>query len=397
MAFDLVVIGGGIIGLAVARQFLLERPGSQVVVLEKEDRLASHQTGRNSGVVHAGLYYRPGSEKAVLCRRGVGMLFEYCDDKGLAYRECGKVVVALDQDERQRLHVMKDRATGLGVPDLALVGPAGLRDLEPHAVGLEALHSPTTAIVDYQAIALAIADDITESGGQVRTGSEVVDIQDRTAGVAVATGDELLETSSLVICAGLQADRLARMAGGSDGPRIVGFRGEYLRLRDERDHLVSGLIYPVPDPRYPFLGVHFTRRVDGAVDVGPNAVLALAREGYRWGDIDLGDLAEVAGWPGTWHLARRHWRTGIHELLGSASRRITTRRARRYVPAVRLEDLVPAPAGVRAQALARDGSLVDDFVLEHHGRVLAVRNAPSPAATASLAIAERIVTTMTAG
>ncbi|MGK2950080.1 MAG: L-2-hydroxyglutarate oxidase [Acidimicrobiales bacterium] len=383
---DVCVVGGGIVGLAVARQVLLDRPGAGVLLVEKESEVANHQSGRNSGVVHAGLYYRPGSEKARLCRQGVGLLQEYCAAHGLPYDACGKLVVALDADEEGRLEAMQARGGALGVPGLERLGPDGIRAHEPHVVGRQALWSPSTAITDFAAVARALAQEVTTLGGEVRLGTTVTAID----GHAVRTDTGDVDARSVVICAGLQADRLSRAAGGPDGPRIVPFRGEYLRLRPDRSHLVRGLVYPVPDPTTPFLGVHFTRRVDGAVDVGPNAVLALALEGYRWRDVSPGHLASLAAFGGTWRLARRHWRTGVHEVRGSLSRRTFARRAAAYLPGLGTGDLERAPAGVRAQAVQADGTLVDDFVVARHGPVVAIRNAPSPAATSSLAIAEHV-------
>lgn len=384
------VIGGGIVGLAVARQFLRDHPGSTVEVLEKEPDIARHQTGRNSGVVHAGIYYAPGSAKAALCRRGVGMLRDFCSEHDIAYEECGKLVVARDSSELDRLDRLVERATAAGVPRLATVGPDGIRAIEPHAAGVKAVHSPTTAIVDYVAVARAMAADIEAGGGQVRCGAEVTAMRETAGGINVETADGSREFDEVVISAGLHSDRVARMVGLPPSPRIIPFRGEYYELRPPASAMVHGLIYPVPDPRYPFLGVHFTKRIDGRVDVGPNAVLALAREGYRWRDVKLHDLSEILGWPGFWHMARSHWRTGVYEVAGSASKALYAKRARTYVPELDTDDLVPFPAGVRAQAVDRKGKLVDDFVIERHGRVVAVRNAPSPAATSSLAIAERI-------
>ncbi|TNY38616.1 L-2-hydroxyglutarate oxidase [Thermomonospora catenispora] len=378
-------MGGGIIGLATARR--LASRGARVTVLEKEDRLAAHQTGRNSGVAHAGLYYAPGSLKATLCRRGVELLREYCLERGLPYIECGKVVVARHAGEVSRLREIQRRALANGVPGLRWLDPAGLGEVEPHAAGVAALHSPRTAIVDFPAVARAFADDVTAAGGTVLLGFEVRRI--RRSGGRVVVNEELA-FDRLVVCAGLHSDRVARLAGDDPAPAIVPFRGEYYRLVPQRTHLVRGLIYPVPDPRYPFLGVHFTRRVDGGVDVGPNAVLALAREGYRRRDLRPADVWETLRWPGFRRLARRHWRTGVKEMYGSAVKGAFAAEARSFVPALRTADLVPAPAGVRAQAVDPDGSLVDDFRIGQLGPIVTVRNAPSPAATSSLAIAEHI-------
>jgi L-2-hydroxyglutarate oxidase LhgO len=384
------VIGAGIIGLAVARKLTELMPDAEITVLDKEDRVAAHQTGHNSGVVHAGLYYPPGSLKATLCRRGMAMLKEYCAEKELPYQECGKLVVAVDDGERGALEKIRQRASENGVPGLRSVDAGGIRELEPHAAGVEALHSPHTAITDFVAITQAYADDVVKAGGSVRLSTPVTRIVQRSGVVDLHTPGELLTFDRLVICAGLQSDVVARWAGDDAEPAIVPFRGEYYTLTPERTSLVNGLIYPVPDPDYPFLGVHFTKRVDGRVDVGPNAVLALAREGYERKNVSLGELKETLAWPGFRTLARKHWRMGVEEMAGSASRKLYMARARKYVPEVGPDDVVPAPSGVRAQAVDRDGSLVDDFRINHLGAVTAVRNAPSPAATSSLAIAEHV-------
>lgn len=384
-----VVVGAGIVGLAVARR--LARSGHAVTVLDKEPAVAVHQSGHNSGVVHAGIYYAPGSLKAVLCRRGVGLLKEFCAEHQLPYREIGKLVVARDETEVDRLRDLETRATANGVPGLRWLGPAEVREIEPHVRGAAALHSPTTAIVDFRAVARAMAEDVRAVGGEVRLGEPVLAV-DRDGGrAAVGTPRDRLVADRVVLCAGLHSDVLARTAGDEPGPAIVPFRGEYYRLVPERAELVRGLVYPVPDPAYPFLGVHLTPRVDGSVDIGPNAVLATAREGYRRRDVSLRDLGETLRWPGTRVLFRHHWRAGVHEMKGSLSKRAFIAAARDYVPELRSTDVVRAPAGVRAQAVDRDGSLVDDFRISRLGPITAVRNAPSPAATSSLAIAEYVV------
>ena len=390
------VVGGGIVGLAVARRLLEQLPGSTVTVLEKEAVVGSHQTGHNSGVVHAGVYYPPGSLKARLCTAGRAQMQAYCLDRGLTYDECGKLVVALMDSERDRLTEISRRAVANGVPGVRTVDGAEISELEPHAVGVAALHSPHTAIVDFSAVARSFAADVMAAGGKVRTGVEVVGAAERPDGVTVATTAGEIAVDQLVVCAGLYADRVAELFGDDPDPRIVPFRGEYHRLRPEARHLVRGLIYPVPDPRYPFLGIHLTRRYDGEVLVGPNAVLALAREGYRRRDIRLRDVRDAVAWPGFRRMARQHWRTGLVEYGHSLSKRAFVRQAQRYVPALRPADVVPAAAGVRAQAVSRAGELADDFVLNHRGRVLHVRNAPSPAATSSLAIAEYVVSALLA-
>jgi L-2-hydroxyglutarate oxidase LhgO len=384
------VVGAGIIGLAVARRLAELVPDAAVTVLEKECDVALHQTGRNSGVVHAGLYYAPGSLKARLCRRGAELLRAYCSERGLPLEECGKLVVAVDPSELDRMRELERRGTANGVPGLRWVEGDELHAIEPAVAGVAGLHSPSTAITDFRAVALALAGDVRAAGGQIVLSAEVrtFAVAGGTARIGTATG--AFEFDRVVLCAGLQSDRLARLAGDGADPTIVPFRGEYYRLTGERSGLVRGLVYPVPDPAYPFLGVHFTRRIDGGVDVGPNAVLALAREGYRRRDVRLGDLAETLASRGFQALARRHWRMGLRELRGSLSKQAFAAEARRYVPAVTAADLVGARAGVRAQALDRDGSLVDDFRIHELGPVTAVRNAPSPGATSSLAIAEHI-------
>lgn len=388
---SVVVVGAGIVGLAVARQLTLDYPGISVTVVDKESVVGAHQTSHNSGVVHAGLYYPPGSLKATLCRRGMSLLREFCAEKGIPYEEIGKLVVAADLSEASRLREIQRRATQNRVPGLRWLYAAELRTIEPHVEGVAALHSPRTAITDFPAVARAYADDVTTAGGTVTLGAEVTGIRRVGAQATVATSRGDIQADHVVICAGLQSDRVARLAGDDDEPAIVPFRGEYLDLVPDKRHLVRGLIYPVPDPSYPFLGVHFTRRVGGSVDIGPNAVLAFAREGYRRGDVSPADLAHVARWAGFRRLARRHWRMGLQEMAGSASRRVFVARAQRYIPSLTVSDVVPGQTGVRAQALDRDGSLADDFRIHHLGRVTAIRNAPSPAATSSLAIGEHIV------
>ncbi|MBL7497565.1 L-2-hydroxyglutarate oxidase [Frankia sp. CNm7] len=384
------VVGAGLVGLAVARR--LAQLGADVTVLEKEDDLATHQSGHNSGVVHAGLYYQPGSLKATLCRRGAALLREFCAEHSLELREIGKVVVARDEAERGRLAAIEERAKANGVPGVRWLEPAALHELEPNVTGVAALHSPTTAIVDYRAVARAMADDVRAAGGRVLFASPVTAVDPAgVGGVALHAGAEWYRFDRVVLCAGLQSDVVARLAGDDVGPAIVPFRGEYYRLVPERADLVRGLVYPVPDPAYPFLGVHLTPRVDGSVDIGPNAVLAAAREGYRRRDVSLRELADVLRWPGARRLFRQHWQAGAREMRGSLSKRAFVAAARAYVPDLRTLDVVRAPAGVRAQAVDADGSLVDDFRISQLGPVTAVRNAPSPAATSSLAIAEHIV------
>lgn len=387
-----VVVGGGIVGSAVARRLTLSDPRPDVTLVEKETVPARHQTARNSGVVHAGIYYAPGSAKATLSREGVSRLRRYCADRGLPYEEVGKLVIALDEVEESRLRQIEGRARANGVPGLRWLDAHGLHDIEPHAVGRAALHSPTTAITDFSLVAAAMVEDATDAGAQVVTGFEVTAIERRGEAVEVRAADgRVLRADRVVLAGGLYADRLARLAGDGPSPAIVPFRGEYHQLAPSAAHLVRGLVYPVPDPRYPFLGVHLTKRVDGTVLLGPNAVLATAREGYRKRDVDLAVVGELATSRGFRRLARANVRTGAYEVLGSLSRRAFVRRARRYVPAIADSDVLPAGSGVRAQAMDPDGSLVEDFRFSRVGPVLCIRNAPSPAATASLAIADMVV------
>ena len=388
----IAVIGGGIIGVAVARRLTRVNPSAHITVYEKENLLAGHQTGHNSGVVHSGLYYTPGSLKARLCRRGVSLLKEFCAEKYLDYNEIGKVLVARDATEHGRLADIMARAVANEVPGVRMLDAAQLRDLEPMVRGVSGIHSPTTAIVDYSAITRALADEVIAAGGTLRLGHEVTGLDTRGTQTLVHTPHAPTEAFDLVInCAGIQSDRVAALAGDDDDPRILPFRGEYYLLRADKRNLVRGLVYPVPDPRYPFLGVHLTPRVDGQVMVGPNAVLALSREGYRWSQVSLSDLANAVSWPGFRRFARQHWRAGAAEMVGSLSRHRFVAAARRYVPTLTAADVIPGPAGVRAQAIGRDGSLLDDFRITRQGSVVSVRNAPSPAATSSLAIAEHVV------
>ena len=385
------IVGGGILGLAIGREIARRRPGVRVTVMEKETSLASHQTGHNSGVVHAGIYYKPGSLKAELCTRGRHLLKDYCAERGLPYDECGKLVVAVDEGELARFEALERTAQENRVPGLRRVDGSGIAEIEPHARGLAALHSPVTAITDYVAIANAYAADIEESGGDIELATTVTGIQRRAGSVRVTTDREPHELDRLVVCAGLQADRTSRLVDGEDDPHIVPFRGEYMSVVASKRDYVRGMVYPVPDPRYPFLGVHFTRRVTGELEVGPNAVLGLEREGYRRRDVSLADLRDLATYPGFWNLARQHWRTGVREVVGSTSKHAYMRSARRYVPDIGVADVVRGGAGVRAQAVRRDGTLVDDFVITDSDGITCIRNAPSPAATSSLAIAEHVV------
>jgi L-2-hydroxyglutarate oxidase LhgO len=390
---DVAVIGAGIIGLATALRLLEARPGLRVVVLEREDRVAAHQSGHNSGVVHAGLYYAPGSAKAVLCREGKALLERYCETHGIPIAFPGKLVVALGEDEVPRLAALGSRGHANGVEGLEEVGLERMRELEPHVAGVRALWSPRTGVTDFTRVTNAFADDVRARGGAVELRRGVTAIR-RVGGrdlvLETARGD--LRVGAVVACAGLWSDRVAALTAddGHGSLRIVPFRGDYYTLTPEARPLVRGLVYPVPDPRFPFLGVHFTRRIDGEVWAGPNAVLAMRRDGYRRRDVSVRDLAGTLAYPGFLRLARRFWRTGAAEMWRDARRPVFAAELRRYVPELRDEQLVFGPSGVRAQALARDGSLVDDFDLARRDRVIHVRNAPSPAATSSLAVAGRL-------
>jgi (S)-2-hydroxyglutarate dehydrogenase len=387
-AYDVVVVGAGIVGLASARELLRRRPGLRLALVDKEPRVGAHQTGHNSGVIHSGIYYAPGSLKARLCVAGARELYAYCEANGIPTDRCGKVIVATDESELGRLQTLRERGLANGVEGLQMIGPGRLRELEPHCAGIRALWSPCTGIVDYSLVAASYARDVRDAGGEVHTGREVVGLRHVADGVVLRTTAGELETRRVLTCAGLYADRVAALSDGPREPRIVPFRGDYWQLRPEARHLTRNLIYPVPDPGFPFLGVHATRRIGtGEVWLGPNAVLAFAREGYRRLDVRPRDLVEAVGNRGFRRLARRHWRMGAIEMWRDWSKRAFWRSVQRYLPDAELADLVPGPSGVRAQALDPSGALVDDFVVDVQGdRVLHVRNAPSPAATSSLAI-----------
>ena len=384
--FDVVIVGGGILGLATARAILEARPDLRIVILEKESELATHQTGHNSGVLHAGLYYAPGSIKARLCREGKAAMEAFAAEHDIPFERCGKLVVALDDRELERFAALKERAVANGVPGLEEVGPERIREIEPHAAGIRGLWSPETGIIDFRRVALAIASDLTDAGVVILRGLRVDRLTERPGEVVAASEQGDVTARTAVVCAGLHADELAARSGGARDPRITPFRGDYYTLTLDAQSLVNGLIYPVPDPRFPFLGVHFTKRIDGAVWAGPNAVLAFAREGYRRRDLRPRELARTVAYPGFVRLASRYLRTGLAEMWRDWWKPAFVRELQRYVPEIRSEQLIFGPSGVRAQALGRDGSLVDDFVLGGTGRILHVRNAPSPAATSSLAI-----------
>lgn len=385
------IVGGGIVGVALARE--LAKRGDAVTVIEKEGRLSQHQTGHNSGVVHAGLYYAPGSLKATLCARGRVQIRDYCAEKGLPYREVGKLVVAVDESERAPLDEIERRARCNGVPGIVRIDDAAhLRDVEPHVAGIAGIHSPQTAVVDYAAITEAMGQDVRAAGGQILLHTEVTGIRPERSNVRVLTTAGDVCFNRVIVAAGLHSDVIARMIDADPSPKILPFRGEYWELRHDRTDLVSGMIYPVPDPRFPFLGVHFTRGVYGNVHVGPNAVPALAREGYGWRQVSAKDTLQSLAWPGAWPLAKQHWRMGVDEIGGSLIKPLYFRRAQRFIPELKMRDLaVKKGAGVRAQAWGRDGALLDDFAVDRIGLVTVLRNAPSPAATSAIAIAEYVI------
>jgi L-2-hydroxyglutarate oxidase LhgO len=390
---DIVIIGGGIVGLAVALEITKRFPRLRLLLLEKEDRVGQHQSSHNSGVIHSGVYYQPGSLKARLCVEGARAMIEFCRAHDIPHQVCGKVIVAVHQQEFPRLEELRRRGEVNGLTGLQMIGPEQLREIEPYASGLRALVVPSTGITDYALVCEKYAELIRAQGGTILTSTAVTGLRQLTSEVGVETSGPSFSTNYLINCAGLFSDRIAGMAGGRPDIIIVPFRGEYYHLISQRSSLVRALIYPVPDPQFPFLGVHFTRRVSGTVDAGPNAVLAFRREGYRQTDFNLRDLASSLAFPGFWRMTAKHWRSGLDEFHRSFSKPAFVRALQRLLPELRAEDLIPGGSGVRAQALRRDGTLIDDFQFVPSGRILHVLNVPSPAATASLVIGRTIVST----
>jgi (S)-2-hydroxyglutarate dehydrogenase len=389
--FDVAVIGGGIVGLGVGREITQRFPRMRVVVLEKEARVGMHQSGHNSGVIHSGVYYKPGSLKAKLCVAGAAAMVEFCREHGVPYAVCGKVIVATSEEQMPRLQNLLERGNANGVPGLKMLKPEELREYEPHATGVSALLVPGTGVTDYAKVCEKYAELIVARGGEVRTGSKVVGIRTRDSQTVLETEKGAVQARAVINCAGLFSDRISRMAGEHPEVQVVPFRGEYYDVVPERAALVKALIYPVPDQRFPFLGVHFTRRVHGNVDAGPNAMLAFKREGYRAGDFNLRDTMESLTFPGFWRVAAKHWRMGKDEAQRSVSKASFVAGLQRLVPEVRAEDLVPGGSGVRAQAIHRSGALVDDFQFTQTKNMLHLYNVPSPAATASIAIGGAVV------
>ena len=390
-ACDLTIVGGGIVGLSTAMWASSLLPELRIVVLEKEPQIASHQTGRNSGVIHSGVYYRPGTEKASLCVAGAAALVEFCRHHDIPYETCGKVVIASSEQQIPRLRELYDRGVANGVPEISLVGPERLREIEPYVVGVAGLHVPGAGITDYSLVARKYAEIAISKGVVVRTHAELLAVRasSNTFHLQTTTGD--FDSKFLINCAGLQSDRVAAMTGARLDLKIVPFRGEYYEMLASRRNLVKNLVYPVPDPRFPFLGVHFTRHINGSVEAGPNAVLALAREGYSWGHFKARDVLDVALFPGFWRMAARYWKSGLEETHRSLSKSAFVRSLQRLIPEVREQDFCDGGSGVRAQAVNSKGGLVDDFCFVQRERMLHVCNVPSPAATASLMIGKRIV------
>ena len=387
---DLVVVGAGIVGLATARELQRRHPEDSIVVLEREPAIAQHQTGSNSGVAHAGIYYKPGSLKAKLCVEGIRAMYEFCDEFDVAYERCGKLIVALSRDELDRLDELERRGKENNVDGLRRVGPDEIAEIEPHAAGIDGLHSPITGIVDFAGVARALAAQLEANGATIATSTEVLSMTRSNGRTRVLHGKGELSAKRVITCAGAWSDRVAVAAGADPDPRIVPFRGAYLKLKPERRELVKGLIYPVPDPDLPFLGVHLTKRVDQEILLGPTALIVGALDAYKLSTIRSKDLRATLGWPGTWKVVGRFWKTGLKELRMAASREALVAACAKYVPELTVDDVTDGPAGVRAQAVGRDGSLVEDFVFSEAGGALHVRNAPSPAATSSLAIAKLI-------
>ena len=383
---DIAIVGGGIVGLATALTLAQRRRGAGIAVLEKEPDVAQHQTGHNSGVIHSGIYYRPGSLRARMAVAGSERMVAFCAEHGIPYDRCGKVIVATEAGQIPALEELARRGAANGVPGARLVGPDELRELEPHATGVRALHVPSAGIVNYSLVAQKYRELFEKTGGQVRTGAEVLGIAAEPNGLRLETAQGDVRSKHVITCGGLFADRVSMSAGHAPQMKIAPFRGEYAALVPEKRYLVRNMIYPVANPAFPFLGVHFTRRIDGAIEVGPNAVFAFKRQGYRWRDVSVGDTLDILGYAGFWRMAARYWRTGIGEMYRSLHKPAMVRELQKLVPDVRSQDLVRAGAGVRAQALDRQGKLIEDFHIVREPRIIHVLNAPSPAATASLSI-----------
>jgi len=389
--YDVAIIGGGIVGLATAYEFLNKNSLKKLILFEKETKVATHQTGNNSGIIHSGIYYKPGSLKAKNCRFGVKKLLQFCDKYGIKYNLCGKLIIANSENELHQLMELYNRGIKNGVPNIKLLDEKGISEVEPHTVGLKGIHSPSTGIIDYKDVCNVCANIIEQNGGDIQLNSKVNDIVQDNDGIIIETTQGNFHTKTIINCAGLYSDRIAQMTETNLDIKIIPFRGEYYKLSSNKAYLVKNLIYPVPNPKFPFLGVHFTRKIDGNVEAGPNAVLAFAREGYTKIDINCKDLFDIFGYPAFWKLGKRYWKIGTAEMLRSYLKVLFVKALKRIIPEIESRDLISGGSGVRAQALSKDGKLVDDFHIIRNNNITHVLNAPSPAATSAFAIAEQLV------
>ncbi len=389
--YDVAIIGGGIVGLSTAYEYLKKNPSNKLIIIEKESKVATHQTGNNSGVIHSGIYYKPGSLKANNCRLGVNKLIQFCDNYGIKYDLCGKIIIANNEREIPRLMELYERGIKNNVPSIKLLDKDEIREREPHTVGIKGIHSPSTGIIDFQDVCNVCANIIEQNGGEIQLDSKVIDIIQDNDGILIETTKCNFRSESVINCAGLYSDRIAKMTETNLGIKIIPFRGEYYKLKNDRAYLVKNLIYPVPNPEFPFLGIHFTRKIDGIVEAGPNAVLSFSREGYTKTDINLRDLIDIFGYPAFWRLGKRYWKVGTAEMLRSYIKGSFVKVLRKLIPEIEKNDLVPGGSGVRAQALTKNGKLLDDFYIIRDKNITHILNAPSPAATSAFAIAEYII------
>jgi len=389
--YDAAVIGGGIVGLATAYEYLQTYPKNKLILLEKESELASHQTGNNSGVIHSGIYYKPGSSKAINCRTGIRLLLDFCNKHDIEYELCGKLIVATSESEIPALRNLYVRGRSNGINDLRMLNSDEVREIEPHVSGVQGIHSPSTGIIDYKNVCDKIAELINELGGDIHLGTKVIDIIKSGGKNLINTNKTEIEARVIINCSGLYSDRIAKLSENKIDLRIIPFRGEYFRIKDSRKYIVKNLIYPVPDPQFPFLGVHFTRRIDGTIEAGPNAVLAFAREGYKKTNINLNDLLEILTYPAFWKLGGQYWKIGSAEMVRSFSKKRFVKALQKLIPDIGVDDVVEGGSGVRAQALSVEGMLLDDFKIVNEDKIIHVLNAPSPAATSAFAIAKHII------
>lgn len=389
--YDVAIIGGGIVGLATAYEYQHKNPTKKIIIIDKESDLAAHQTGNNSGVIHSGIYYKPGSLKALNCRLGIHKLLKFCDKNGIEYELCGKVIVATSEKEIPALNELYVRGIKNGIPDLKMLDEAELREIEPHVTGIKGIHSPATGIIDYKQVCAICADIIEKNNGEIKLNTKVIGLNNKNNENIIITNRGDFKAERIINCAGLYSDRIAKLTESNIEVRIIPFRGEYYQIKEDKKYLVNNLIYPVPNPKFPFLGVHFTRRIDGLVEAGPNAVLAFAREGYKKYNINLKDLSEILLYPAFWKLGKQYWKIGSAEMIRSYSRKLFVSALRKLIPEINNSDIVSGGSGVRAQALTVDGKLLDDFKIIRNGKIVQVLNAPSPAATSAFSIAENII------